>query len=70
MILMILTDGEIHDIDVVMDLLVKCGRLPLSIIVVGIGEGEWNLMHRLDDNDCQMRDFEGNKTERDLLQFV
>jgi hypothetical protein len=39
MILMILTDGEIHDIDVVQDLLVKCGRFPLSVIIVGIGSG-------------------------------
>lgn len=52
MILLILTDGEIHDIDVVRDLLVKCGRLPLSVIIVGIGNGPWELMNRIDDNNC------------------
>lgn len=36
---MILTDGAIYDIDEVQDLLVKCGRLPLSVIIVGIGHG-------------------------------
>lgn len=57
MILMILTDGEIHDIDEVKDLLVKCGRLPLSIIIIGIGNNDnWGPMHELDDDDCQMRD--------------
>ncbi len=71
MILLILTDGEIYDTEEVMDLLVKCGRLPLSIIIVGIGDnGNWDLMHKLDDDDCEMVDFNGNKTERDLLQFV
>ena len=46
MILMILTDGAIHDKDIVKDLLVKCGRLPLSVIIVGIGsQGDWGIMH-------------------------
>ena len=70
MILLILTDGAIHDTEVVEDLLVKCGRLPLSVIIVGIGNGDWGLMHRLDDDDCLMTDLNGNKTERDLVQFV
>lgn len=70
MILLILTDGAIHDTEEVMDLLVKCGRLPLSVIIVGIGNGDWGLMHQLDDDDCQMTDFQGNKTQRDLVQFV
>ena len=45
MILLILTDGDIHDKKATMDLLVKCGKLPLSVIIVGIGnEGDWNIM--------------------------
>lgn len=27
-------------------------------------------MHELDDDDCQMIDSNGNRTERDLVQFV
>ena len=47
MILLVLTDGNIHDKEEVFDLLVKCGKLPLSIIIIGIGEGEdgWQIMH-------------------------
>jgi len=46
MILLILTDGVIHDKDEVKDLLVKCGKLPLSIIIIGIGNGDdWSAMH-------------------------
>jgi ligand-binding SRPBCC domain-containing protein len=71
MILLILTDGVIHDKKEVKDLLVKCGRLPLSIIMIGIGNGDdWSAMHELDDDDMQMTDFQGNKTVRDLVQFV
>lgn len=51
--------------------MVKCGRLPLSVIIIGIGNGDdWSAMHELDDDDCQMTDLQGNKTERDLVQFV
>lgn len=71
MILLILTDGIIHDKEDVKDLLVKCGKLPLSVIIIGIGNNEdWSAMHELDDDDCQMTDFQGNKTQRDLVQFV
>jgi hypothetical protein len=41
------------------------------VIIIGIGKsGEWGLMHELDDDDCQMTDYQGNKTQRDLVQFV
>ncbi len=53
MILLILTNGIINDKEEVKDLLVKCGKLPLSIIIIGIGEGDgWEAMHELDDDAC------------------
>lgn len=73
MVLLILTDGMIHDKDEVKDLLVKCGRLPLSLIIIGIGKGgddDWVAMHELDDDLKTMTDYQGNRTERDLVQFV
>ena len=45
MILFILTDGEIHDKKEVIDQLVACNTLPMSIIIVGIGNGEFGIMH-------------------------
>jgi hypothetical protein len=57
MIVMILTDGEIHDMRDACHELIQCSRLPISVIVV-------------DDDDMQMTDKNGNKTERDLVQFV
>ena len=70
MILFILTDGEIHDKAEVIDLLIECNKLPISLIIVGIGNGDFSIMHQLDDDDCQMVDSKGNRTERDLVQFV
>ena len=44
MILFILTDGEIHDKREVIDLLISCNKLPLSVIIVGVGNGEFEIM--------------------------
>jgi hypothetical protein len=54
----------------VIDQIIACGRLPISIIIVGIGNSDFGIMNELDDDDCQLRDSKGNKTERDLVQFV
>ena len=36
--LLILTDGDIHDMDKTIDLIYQSAYLPLSIIIVGVGE--------------------------------
>ena len=48
MILLILTDGIISDIEVTIDQIVRGSSLPLSIIIVGIGDADFNAMDRLD----------------------
>ena len=42
----------------------------MSVIIVGIGGGDFNIMNELDDDNMGMVDSKGNKTERDLVQFV
>ena len=70
MIVLMLTDGEIHDMKDTCHELVQCSHLPISVIVVGIGNGDFKLMEELDDDDMQMVDNNGKRTERDLVQFV
>lgn len=70
MILFILTDGEIHDKQQVIDRIIECCSLPISLIIVGIGNGDFGIMHQLDDDDCNLVDSNGRKTTRDLVQFV
>lgn len=36
-ILLIITDGEIHDMQQTKDLIVASSRLPLSVIIIGVG---------------------------------
>lgn len=37
---------------------------------MGIGKSDFALMKELDDDDCQLVDSKGQRTERDLVQFV
>ena len=68
-ILLILTDGEIHDMEDTINNLIKSEKLPLSIIIIGIGKADFNKMDIL-DGDEGLYNSEGVKAERDLVQFV
>ncbi|CAD8159167.1 unnamed protein product [Paramecium octaurelia] len=61
-VLLIMTDGQIDDMNHCLKLIRKAYRLPLSIIIVGVGNANFNMMEQLDGDDAQL--------ERDLVQFV
>lgn len=69
-ILMILTDGLINDMEPVRNLIVQASTWPLSIIIVGIGEGDFTNMTELDGNDTFLKDGNGNVRQRDIVRFV
>ena len=68
-VLLILTDGEIHDMEQTVDLIVNNCNLPLSIIVVGVGNADFSNMERL-DGDNGLYNSKGVKAQRDIVQFV
>jgi hypothetical protein len=43
-ILLILTDGEIHDMSQTIESLVLSSDLPLSIIIIGVGNADFSKM--------------------------
>ncbi len=47
-VLLILTDGEIHDMEATKSSIVASSHLPLSIIIIGIGNAEFANMEILD----------------------
>lgn len=49
--------------------IIKCWNLPLSIIIIGIGNANFDNMVTLDGDDG-LYDNEGNMAKRDLVQFV
>lgn len=68
-VLLILTDGEIHDMQKTVDLIVGNTNLPLSIIIVGVGNADFTNMNIL-DGDNGLFDSKGRKANRDIVQFV
>lgn len=69
-VLLILTDGVIHDMEETIDLVVKASELPLSIIIVGVGKENFENMKILDDDSGKLQDEDGKKPSRDIIQFV
>ena len=66
---MILTDGEIHDMDQTVDKIIQAANLPLSIIIVGVGTADFSNMGTL-DGDNGLYGSNGAKAQRDIVQFV
>ena len=69
-ILLILTDGQINDMQDTIDALVEASFLPISVIIVGIGNGNFGNMDILDADDNPLYDRRRRKADRDLVQFV
>ena len=69
-ILLILTDGCINDMPQTRDKIVEASYLPLSIIIVGIGNADFTLMKELDGDEKPLRNFRGELRKRDIVQFV
>ncbi len=46
-VLLLLTDGQINDMDQTVKDIVAASQLPLSVVIVGIGHDEFTNMHTL-----------------------
>ena len=71
-VLLILTDGEITDMEQTKDAIVAASHLPISIIIVGVGgDCDFRNMNVLDgDGPTGLRNHRGEKAQRDIVQFV
>eukprot|EP00300_Choanocystis_sp_HF-7_P018827 c20151_g1_i4.p1 GENE.c20151_g1_i4~~c20151_g1_i4.p1 ORF type:complete len:273 (+),score=65.07 c20151_g1_i4:612-1430(+) len=68
-ILLIITDGAITDVDNALQAIIAASDLPLSIIIVGVGNAEFDSMEILDGDDGLLR-HNGRVAKRDIVQFV
>ena len=69
-ILLILTDGEIHDLVETKRMIVEASHYPCSVIIVGVGQEDFEKMVELDSDDRLLRDDRNNIAKRDIVQFV
>eukprot|EP00190_Bangiopsis_sp_CCMP1999_P003603 CAMPEP_0198737594 /NCGR_PEP_ID=MMETSP1475-20131203/67940_1 /TAXON_ID= ORGANISM="Unidentified sp., Strain CCMP1999" /NCGR_SAMPLE_ID=MMETSP1475 /ASSEMBLY_ACC=CAM_ASM_001111 /LENGTH=579 /DNA_ID=CAMNT_0044501463 /DNA_START=406 /DNA_END=2145 /DNA_ORIENTATION=+ len=68
-ILFILTDGVIADMAQTIEQLVNASHLPLSVVIVGIGNEDFSKMRVLDADDKRLI-ANGKEAARDIVQFV
>ncbi|XP_044195773.1 copine-3-like isoform X2 [Thunnus albacares] len=69
-VLLIITDGVITDMDETRSAIVNASRLPMSIIIVGVGGADFDAMEFLDGDDGNLRSATGEAAMRDIVQFV
>jgi hypothetical protein len=69
-ILMILTDGIITDMAATTDAIVRAARCGLSIIIIGIGAANFDLMEQLDGDTVRLVGRREGRCSRDIVQFV
>ena len=68
---MLITDGTIKDFEETIDKIVESSSLPLSIIIVGVGDGDFSAMQTLDSDDSVLFSKNLNKhVERDIVAFI
>ena len=69
-ILLILTDGVITDMADTREAIVHASHLPMSVIIVGVGNADFTDMQMLDGDDGILRSPKGEPVLRDIVQFV
>lgn len=68
-ILLIITDGQISDFPETRKAIVEASVLPISIIIVGVGNADFRSMNDLDGDEQPLMDNSGKRI-RDIVQFI
>ncbi|KAG2260095.1 hypothetical protein Bca52824_079389 [Brassica carinata] len=70
-VLLIITDGVLTDMTGTIDALVRASDLPLSVLIVGVGNTDFSQMEILDaDKGRRLESSTGRVATRDIVQFV
>ncbi|DBA04555.1 TPA: hypothetical protein N0F65_011103, partial [Lagenidium giganteum] len=69
-VLLIITDGVIMDMQQTIDAIVEASFLPMSIVIVGVGNADFSAMNALDSDNRLLMDSRQRSALRDIVQFV
>jgi hypothetical protein len=76
MVLCIVTDGTINDMEATCDCICEAAKRPMSIVIVGVGENDFENMNILDGDDeseggkGRLHNSAGIPCVRDIVQFI
>jgi len=69
-VLALIIDGDYFDNQSTIDAIVAASDKPLSIIIIGVGNGSFPNCRKFDADDEPLVDRKGRKMTRDIVQFV
>ncbi|XP_074292779.1 protein BONZAI 3-like [Silene latifolia] len=70
-VLLLITDGVLSDLEEAINALVKASDLPLSVLIVGVGNADFTHMEILDgDYGGPLKSSGGKLAARDIVQFM
>ena len=69
-VLLIITDGAILDLQDTVKAVVAASHLPLSLLIVGVGNADFAAMDFLDSDKQKLTTQDGRVAVRDIVQFV
>lgn len=70
-VLIVLTDGQVDDYQLTIDKMVEASAEPLSIVLVGVGDGEFTDLKKMDQDGVPIcSEKNGKIVERDMIDFI
>uniref|UniRef100_A0A8D2D1R6 Copine-1 n=1 Tax=Sciurus vulgaris TaxID=55149 RepID=A0A8D2D1R6_SCIVU len=69
-VLLLLTDGAVTDVEATREAVVHASKLPMSVIIVGVGGADFEAMEELDADGGPLCTRSGEASTRDIVQFV
>jgi hypothetical protein len=70
-VLLMITDGGVSDFADAVEAIVEASRLPLSVLVAGVGDGNFGRLAQMNEGDDGLAvDSQGRAAVRDICRFV
>ena len=66
-IMLLLTDGVIHDMSQTKNLICQLAELPCSLIIIGVGDADFSAMDELDGDTNILTNSDGKSAARDIV---